>query len=163
MTWKGGGLLLLPNGLPKSGFETIIMEETISGRKGEIVFNRTYQADNNKPIDRYFIATEDFQDQDLDDLKDPDSVIFKEVSLLVTEQGSVWADNITYSSGQIVYHDGAYYRAMKDDPPFLFVEDELGNVVGEEYVTPDKDFYTNEKGETVKKTHIGLNFQMKET
>ena len=38
---EDGGLLLLANGLPKQGFETVLMNgASVSGKKGDIIYNR---------------------------------------------------------------------------------------------------------------------------
>ena len=68
-------------------------------------------------------------------------------------QGSTWASNETYDSGQIVYYKGSYYQARADDlKNNVTVNDELGNFQGQFTVFPDDDFYTNENGELVKNT-----------
>ena len=149
---EGGGLLLLPDGLPKRGYETVLENgDSISGRKGDIVFNRSYDFNNNnEPIDRYFIATEDFDDESVL-VGNP---VFEEVSTTVTEQGATWSSSSTYSSGEIVYYKGSYYQSREDNlKNVITVEDELGNFQGRFAVFPDDEFYTNEKGETVKNTY----------
>ena len=148
---EDGGLLLLANGLPKQGFETVLMNgASVSGKKGDIIFNRSYDINNNnEPIDRYFVANADFQDQS-SLLGNP---LFNEVSASVTEQGAAWSSSESYSSGQIVYYKGSYYQSRVDDlKNVITVEDELGNFQGQFAVFPDDDFYVNENGQTVKNT-----------
>ena len=148
---EGGGLFLLADGLPKKGFETVLMDNgTVSGKKGEIVFNRTYDINNNNaPIDRYFLATDDFTNESLL-VGNP---LFEEVSASVTEQGSAWSSSETYSSGEIVYYKGAYYQSRQDDlKNVITVADELGNFQGQFAVFPDDDFYLNENGQSTKNT-----------
>ena len=148
---EGGGLFLLADGLPKKGFETVLMDNgTVSGKKGDIVFNRSYDVNNNNaPVDRYFLATDDFTNESLL-VGNP---LFEEVSASVTEQGSAWSSSETYSSGEIVYYKGAYYQSRQDDlKNVITVADELGNFQGQFAVFPDDEFYLNENGQSTKNT-----------
>ena len=148
---EGGGFFLLPNGLPKEGLEkTLLVGDSVSGNAGEIVFNRTYDAaNNNQPIDRYYIATGNYDS--VSDLAN--SNLFQEVRASVVQQGSSWATNATYDSGQIVFYKGSYYQARVDNlQNVVAVQDDLGNFQGQFTVYPDDEFYTNENGESVKNT-----------
>ena len=55
-----------------------------------------------------------------------------EVSASSAMQGSTWASNETYDSGQIVYYKGSYYQSRSDGlKNNTTVYNELGNLVGQ--------------------------------
>ena len=150
---QGGGASLLPNGLPKEGLEKTLLQGTgnsVSGFAGDIVFQRTNDVTNfGEPVDRYFLALNNYTN--VSDLGN--STSFVEVNASSAMQGSTWASNETYDSGQIVYYKGSYYQARSDGlKNNVTVNDDLGNFVGQFTVFPDDDFYTNEFGESVKNT-----------
>ena len=150
---QGGGAALLPNGLPKEGLEKTLLQGTgnsVSGFAGDIVFQRTNDTTNfGEPVERYFLALNNYTS--VSDLGN--STSFVEVQASSATQGSIWASNETYDSGQIVYYKGSYYQARADDlKNNVTVNDELGNFQGQFTVFPDDDFYTNQNGESVKNT-----------
>lgn len=150
---QGGGASLLPNGLPKEGLEKTLLQGTgnsVSGFAGDIVFQRTNDVTNfGEPVDRYFLALNNYTN--VSDLGN--STSFVEVNASSAMQGSTWASNETYDSGQIIYYKGSYYQARSDGlKNNVTVNDDLGNFVGQFTVFPDDDFYTNEFGESVKNT-----------
>jgi len=150
---QGGGASLLPKGLPKEGLEKTLLQGTgnsVSGFAGDIVFQRTNDVTNfGEPVDRYFLALNNYTN--VSDLGN--SASFVEVNASSAMQGSTWASNETYDSGQIVYYKGSYYQARSDGlKNNVTVNDDLGNFVGQFTVFPDDDFYINEFGESVKNT-----------
>lgn len=148
---EGGGLFLLPNGLPKKGLEKVLMDNsTVSGKKGDILFHRSYDTNNNNlPIDRYYVAKDDYNGESVL----AGNIFFEEVNASVTDQGSAWSSNDTYDSGEIVFYKGSYYQSRQDNlKSIITVEDELGNFQGQFAVFPDDEFYLNENGQSVKNT-----------
>ena len=150
---QGGGAILLPNGLPKEGMEKTLLQgagNSVSGFAGDIVFQRTNDDTNfGEPVDRYFLALNNYTS--VSDLGN--STSFVEVNASSAMQGSTWASNKTYDSGQIVYYKGSYYQARSDGlKNNVTVNDDLGNLEGQFTLFPDDDFYINENGESVKNT-----------
>ena len=150
---QGGGVALLPNGLPKEGLEKTLLQGTgnsVSGFAGDIVFQRNYDISNyGELVDRYFLALNNYTN--VSDLGNSPS--FVEVNAFSAMQGSTWASNKSYDSGQIVYYKGSYYEARVDNlKNNMNAVDALGNYQGQFTVFPDDDFYTNEIGELVKNT-----------
>ena len=150
---QGGGASLLPNGLPKEGLEKTLLQGTgnsVSGFAGDIVFQRTNDVTNFvEPVDRYFLALNNYTN--VSDLGNSPS--FVEVNAFSAMQGSTWASNKTYDSGQIVYYKGSYYQARVDNlKNNITGYNALGNYQGQFTVFPDDDFYTNEYGELVPNT-----------
>ena len=123
---------------------------SVSGFAGDIVFQRTNDNTNfGEPVDRYFLALNNYTS--VSDLGN--STSFVEVQASSATQGSIWASNETYDSGQ----DCLLQRFLLSGTR----ADNLKNniTVNDELVTFRDSlpfflmiFYTNEYGESVKNT-----------
>ena len=155
---EGGGVVLLPNGLPEQGLEKTLLQgdgNTVSGFAGDIIFQRRNpEVNQDQPEDTYFIALNNYSDvADLDN-----DTSFIEIKAFNTRQGGTWSAGDIYNSGQIVFYKGSYYQALNDGIDGNGIKnpmtpiDELGNEEKDKTfsVYPDDEFYIDGNGESVK-------------
>ena len=99
--------------LPESGKEQVFsIEKTLNQPMGINTGEYLYHREEGV----YYVATEASSiasQQDIDSLRISNKLI--EVPAEIKKQGTEWASNITYNSGDIVLYDGQYYRSLRDD------------------------------------------------
>ncbi len=136
--------------LPEVGMESIFSSENegqapIGLNTGEYVFHKEEGV--------YYVATESISLSDQNEI-DAYRISGKlvEVPAQITRQGTEWASNVTYNSGDVVLYDGKYYRSLRDDfNNFLPSADFLGST---ELVLPDSELVLSEDGNSLVANYV---------
>ena len=113
-------VFLLGDALPIQGEESISSLDSppFNVTQGQYIAHRTIDSDDStKSVTRYFVALKSMQDVDFTKLEQAEPSEFAEVSAFATKQGADWtgSSEVSYSKGEIVLHDGKYYKCNEDN------------------------------------------------
>ena len=130
--------------LPEVGQEEVFSNQneaqpSIELNTGEYLYH--------KEEDAYYATTEALTIDNQDDIDlFVGSLKLLPIPAQVTRQGTEWASNVTYNSGDIVLYQGNYYRSLRDDfNNFLPSADFLGST---NLIYPDSELIPSADGQS---------------